>query len=113
MRRLLSPGAERLAREARDEPKHAIALEIKALTAPTFGEALAPSEQAAAAYRYRRAGSDRRLALVQCSLTYNPLVHGDLRRRREGSEVASHAPDTTAALARFPEPPNHQPRRSS
>ena len=43
--------AERLAREARDEPKHAIALEIKALSAPTFGEALALGEQAAAAYR--------------------------------------------------------------
>jgi hypothetical protein len=42
--------AERLAREARDEPKHAIALEIKALTAPPFGEALALGEQAAASY---------------------------------------------------------------
>jgi hypothetical protein len=50
MRRLLSHEAERLAREARDEPKHAIALEIKALTAPPFGEALALGEQAAASY---------------------------------------------------------------
>jgi hypothetical protein len=51
MRRLLSHEAERLAREGRDEPKHAIALEIKALMAPPFGEVLALGEQAAAAYR--------------------------------------------------------------
>src|SRR5215207_2475550 len=68
--------AERLTREARDEPKHAIALEIKAMTAPTFGEALALGEQAAAAYR--RARNDRRLAMLQTSLTYNALLHEDL-----------------------------------
>jgi hypothetical protein len=68
--------AERLAREARDEPKHAIALEIKALTAPTFTEALELGEQAAA--EHRRAGAYRRLATLQSSLTYNALVHGDV-----------------------------------
>jgi predicted ATPase/DNA-binding SARP family transcriptional activator len=68
--------AERLTREARDEPKHTSALELKALTAPTLDEALALGEQAAAAYR--RAGAYRRLALLQTSLTYNALVHGDI-----------------------------------
>jgi len=72
--------AERLAREAHDEPKHAIALEIKALTAPTSREALALGEQAAAAYR--RAGAHRRLAMVQSSLTYNALLHCDLAAAR-------------------------------
>jgi predicted ATPase/DNA-binding SARP family transcriptional activator len=67
--------AERLAREARDEPKHATALELKALTAPTLSEALALGEQAAAAYR--REGGYRRLATLQSSLAYNALVHGD------------------------------------
>jgi predicted ATPase/DNA-binding SARP family transcriptional activator len=67
--------AELLAREARDEPKRVIALHMKALTAPTFGEALALGDQAAAAYL--RAGSYRRLALLQSSLIYNALVHGD------------------------------------
>jgi hypothetical protein len=68
--------AERLAREARDKPKHAIALEIKAMTAPTFAEALEVGEQAAA--EYRRAGAYRRLATLQSSVTYNALVHGDV-----------------------------------
>jgi len=68
--------AERLACEARDEPKHAIALEIKALTAPAFAEALELGEQAAA--EHRRAGAYRRLATLQSSLTYNALVHGDV-----------------------------------
>jgi hypothetical protein len=67
--------AEQLAREARDEPKRVIALQIRALTAPTLGEALALGEQAAAALR--SAASERRLALLQTSLTYNALVHGD------------------------------------
>jgi len=68
--------AERLAREAGDEPKLAIAVEIRAMTAPTFGEALAMGQQAAVSYR--RAGAHRRLALLQSSLTYNALVHGDV-----------------------------------
>ena len=68
--------AERLAREARDESTHAIALDVMATTAPTFGEALVLGEQAAAAYR--RAGAYRRLALLQSSLTYTALVHGDI-----------------------------------
>jgi predicted ATPase/DNA-binding SARP family transcriptional activator len=68
--------AERLAREARDEPKLAIALEVKALTAPTFAETRELGEQAAALHR--RAGAYRRLATLQSSLTYNALVHGDV-----------------------------------
>jgi predicted ATPase/DNA-binding SARP family transcriptional activator len=67
--------AERLAREAHDEPKRVNALQIKTLTAPTLGEALALGEQAATALR--SAGSGRRLALLQTSLTYSALVHGD------------------------------------
>jgi predicted ATPase/DNA-binding SARP family transcriptional activator len=67
--------AERLARTAHDEPKLAEALQVKALTAPTLDEALAAGQEAAAAYR--RAGAGRRLALLQTSLTYSALVHGD------------------------------------
>jgi predicted ATPase/DNA-binding SARP family transcriptional activator len=67
--------AERLARAAGDEPKLAHALESKAVAAPTFDEALALGEEAAGAFR--SAGSNRRLALLQTSLTYNALLHGD------------------------------------
>jgi predicted ATPase len=67
--------AERLAREARDEPKRVNALHIKALSAPTLKEALALGELAAAAYQ--SAGSGRRLAVLHSSLTYIALVHGD------------------------------------
>jgi predicted ATPase/DNA-binding SARP family transcriptional activator len=67
--------AEQLAHEAHAERMRTIALDIRALTAPTFGETLALGEQAAAAHR--RAGSARGLALLQTGLTYNALLQGE------------------------------------
>jgi predicted ATPase/DNA-binding SARP family transcriptional activator len=67
--------AQRLARDARDEPKRLAALWLKAMTAPTLSEALVLGEQVAEGFR--RAGSDRRLALLQTSLTYHALVRGE------------------------------------
>jgi predicted ATPase/DNA-binding SARP family transcriptional activator len=68
--------AERLAREAGDEPKRVGALHVKAMMAPTLAEALALGEQLATIYR--RTGGERRLALLQTSLTYSALFHHDL-----------------------------------
>jgi len=67
--------AERLAREADDESKLVWAMHMRALTAPTFSEALVLGEQAVAAHR--RLGRDRGVAWLQSSLAHNALVHGD------------------------------------
>jgi predicted ATPase/class 3 adenylate cyclase len=72
--------AERLAHQAGDDPMRAGALEVKALAAPSFVEALTLGEQAAVIYR--RAGAYRRLAMLQSSLTYNALFHGDVEAAR-------------------------------
>jgi hypothetical protein len=73
--------AERLARQAHDEPTRVAALRIRALMAPTLAEALALGEQAAAAHR--REGSNRRLAALQTSLIYTALYHGDYAAAQE------------------------------
>jgi hypothetical protein len=67
--------AERLARQARDEPKRIGALRIKAMMAPTLAEALALGEELGAIYR--RSGGERRLASLQSNLIYTALFYGD------------------------------------
>jgi hypothetical protein len=85
--------AQRLAEAAGDEPKRLGALHTRAMMAPTLDEALALGEQAATAYR--RTGSGRRLALLQTSLTYTALFHGDHAAARR---LSAEALESGAAL---------------
>jgi hypothetical protein len=72
--------AERLA-EGADTQVHTDALHLMALMAPSLERALELGERAAAAHR--ATGNRRRLALLQTSLAYAGLIHGD-------DEVANH-----------------------
>jgi hypothetical protein len=72
--------AERLA-EGADTQVHTDALHLMALMAPSLERALELGERAAAAHR--ATGNRRRLALLQTSLAYAGLIHGD-------DEVATH-----------------------
>jgi predicted ATPase/DNA-binding SARP family transcriptional activator len=84
--------AERLAREAHDESKLVWALHMKALAAPTFGEALVLGEQAVAGHR--RLGRDRGVALLQSSLAHNALVHGEHAAAQRLSREALRSAET-------------------
>jgi hypothetical protein len=84
--------AERLARQADDDAKRASALHAKAVTAPTFDEALTLGAQAAAALR--GAGPNRALALLQTSLTYIALTHGDHDAAQRLTPEALHSAET-------------------
>lgn len=84
--------AERLARKAHDEVKRASALHAMAVTALTFDEALTLGAQAAAALR--GAGPNRALALLQTSLTYIALTHGDHDAAQRLTPEALHSAQT-------------------
>jgi hypothetical protein len=85
--------AEALARKVGDETIEREARRTRALLAPTLDEALTLGGQVAAAYR--RAGSHRRLAMFQTSLTYTALFHHDLAAARR---VDAEAFETAEAL---------------